>query len=703
MGKVRVYEMAKELGINSKKLIIVLQGLHVDVKNHMSTMEDEEAQRVMEVLTKGDKTPAKNEPAKKIEKAEPEKKIISGKDVQSVPTAPAPAAVNGKSEKKFGQVRESRKSKKAARAALEKKARGDDVLLLEGRVTVGELAGRLNVRSSEILGKLMDLGIISNVNQPLDEDTLSILSDEYGMTFELLPDPDEEELLNREEAEGQLRSRPPVVTVLGHVDHGKTSLLDSIRQTNVIASEAGGITQHIGACMVDTNGKRIIFLDTPGHEAFTAMRARGAQITDIAVLVVAADDGVMPQTIEAVNHVKAAGVPIIVAINKIDRPSANLDRVKQQLSEVGLIPEEWGGDTVLVPVSALKGEGIDELLEMVLLVAEMAELKADFMRPARGSVIEAKLDKGRGPVATVLIQDGEMKVGDPILCGTIYGKIRALIDDKGKRIKKADPSVAVEILGLTDVPQAGDSFMIVRDEKLLRQIAAKRGEKLREATLRKTQRVSLEDLFKQGKEEEADLNIIIKADVQGSAEALQDSLLKIESEKVKIKIIHTGVGAITESDIMLASVSNAIVIGFNVRPEINAKKLADKEGVDLRLYRVIYEIIENVQAAINGMLEPEYEEVVLGQAEIRHIFKVSKLGTVAGSYVQDGTINRNAGVRVVRDGKVVYEGKIDSLKRFKDDVKEVASGFECGILLENYNDLKEADILEFFTTRKVTP
>ena len=469
--------------------------------------------------------------------------------------------------------------------------------------------------------EIIRASIISNINQPLDEDNLDILAEEYGVKFELKPDPVEQELLNLEgdEEDRQLRVRPPVVTVLGHVDHGKTSLLDSIRKTNVIASEAGGITQHIGACMVEVNGKKIVFLDTPGHEAFTAMRARGAQVTDIAVLVVAADDGVMPQTVEAVNHVKAAGVPIIVAINKIDRPNANVDRVKQQLSEIALIPEEWGGDTICVPVSALKGEGLEELLEMILLVAEMAELKADYSRPARGTVIEAKLDKGRGPVATVLVQDGVMKIGDPIICGNIYGKIRALLDDKGKRIKKADPSTPVEILGLNDVPQAGDTFLVVKDEKLVKQIAARRGEKLREATLRKVQKVSLEDLFKQSQETVIDLNIIIKADVQGSAEALKDSLLKIESEKVKINIIHTGVGAINESDIMLASASNAIIIGFNVRPEANTRKLAEKEGVDLRLYRVIYEIIDNIKAAINGMLEPKYEEVVLGQAEIRHL------------------------------------------------------------------------------------
>ncbi|NLX91240.1 MAG: translation initiation factor IF-2 [Firmicutes bacterium] len=702
MGKVRVYELAKELGINSKKLITVLQELNVEVKNHMSTMEEDEAKRVMEVLTGGEKTPDKTGPTGNSAMNKPEESRADEpqKELQGKVDAESGKGKN----KKAKSVKEGRKARKAAKAALEKKIKTEEVLHLEGRVTVGELAGRLNVQTSEILGKLLEVGIISNINQPLDEDTLDILSEEYGIKFELKPDPDEQELLNLGESGGekQLRPRPPVVTVLGHVDHGKTSLLDRIRKTNVTASEAGGITQHIGAYMVEVDGKKIVFLDTPGHEAFTAMRARGAQVTDIAVLVVAADDGVMPQTIEAINHVKAAGVSIIVAINKVDKPTANVDRVKQQLSEAGLIPEEWGGDTICVPVSALKGEGLEDLLEMILLVAEMSELKADYSRPARGTVIEAKLDKGRGPVATVLIQDGVMKIGDPIICGTIYGKVRALLDDKGKRIKKADPSTPVEILGLSDVPQAGDSFMVVKDEKLARQIAAKRGEKLREATLRKVQKVSLDDLFKQAQENEVDLNIIIKADTQGSAEALQDSLQKIESDKVKIKILHTGVGAITESDIMLASASNAIIIGFNVRPEPSARKLAEKEGVDIRLYRVIYEIIENIKAAINGMLEPEYEEVIFGQAEIRHLFKVSKLGTVAGSYVLEGTIKRNAGIRVIRDGKVVHVGRIESLKRFKDDVKEVPSGFECGILLENFNDLREVDILESFSSRKVT-
>jgi translation initiation factor IF-2 len=479
--------------------------------------------------------------------------------------------------------------------------------------------------------------------------------------------------------------------------------LDAIRKTNILESEAGGITQHIGAYKATIKGKQITFLDTPGHEAFTTMRARGAQVTDIAVLIVAADDGVMPQTIEAVNHAKAAGVPIIVALNKMDKPDANPERVKQQLAEIDLVPEEWGGNTVVVEVSALKKEGLDELLEMIILVSEMAELKASYSRLAQGTVIEAKLDKGRGPLATLLVQDGVIQVGDPIICGNIYGKVRAMIDDKGKRIKKALPSSPVEILGLNDVPQAGDSFLVVKDEKLARQIALKRGEKLREATLKKIQKVSLDDFFNQALENEIDLNIILKADVQGSAEALQESLMKIESEDVKINIIHKGVGAIKESDVMLASASNAIIIGFNVSTDANVRKLGEKERVDIRLYRVIYEVLDDIKAAIHGLLKPEYEEVNLGQAEIRQTFKVSKVGTIAGSYVREGKITRNANIRVLRDGKIIHEGKISSLKRFKDDTREVTTGFECGILLENFNDLKEGDILEAYVIEQVIP
>ncbi|MGI6307884.1 MAG: translation initiation factor IF-2 [Dethiobacteria bacterium] len=697
MAKVRVYELSKELGIRSKKLIPILKEMNIDVKNHMSTMDEEIAKKVLEMLTKGEKKPIDEVAGPAEEK----------KEVAAAVKAPAAEPVpvkKKKTEKKPPRV--GRKARRSARLSKEKKEKPQESLALEGRVTVGEVAGRLNVMPSEILGKLLDLGIICNINQQLNDDVLEILSEEYGIKFDVTPDPDEE-LLNVMEAEDEnkkaLKPRPPVVTVLGHVDHGKTSLLDAIRETDVTASEAGGITQHIGAYTVKINGKKVVFLDTPGHEAFTAMRARGAQVTDIAVLVVAADDGVMPQTIEAVNHTRAAGVPIIVAVNKIDKPAANPEKVKKQLADINLIPEEWGGEIIFVNLSALKKQGLEELLEMILLLAEMAELKANYSRHARGTVIEAKLDKGRGPVATMLIQDGVMEIGDPIICGNIFGRVRAMIDDQGRRVEKAFSSTPVEVLGLTEVPQAGDHFIVIGDEKLARQITQKRGEKLREATLHKVQPVSLDDFFKQIQDDEIDLNIIIKADVQGSAEALQESLMKIENEKVKLKIIHKGVGAISESDVMLASASNAIIIGYNIRPEANARKLAEKERVDIRLYRVIYEIIDDIKAAILGMLEPKYEEEVLGQAEIRKIFKVSRLGSIAGSYVLDGKITRNAKMRVIRDGVVIHEGNIESLKRFKDDVREVGTGFECGILLESFNDLKEEDILEAYEMKKVEP
>jgi translation initiation factor IF-2 len=724
VGKVRVYELAKELGINSKKLITVLRELHLDVKNHMSTLDKTVAKKIIDMLTTGEKRPlqetteankiteaAKEEPKEEKPKTEKPKSSEEAKTEEAKNLNPAvgekpPAETKKKKvEKKVKVIKTSRKSRKAARIASSQKSQPEQTLVLEGRVTVGELAGRLNLPASDILAKLLDLGIISNINKEIDKDELELLSGEYDIRFQLEADPDEEELLTlmEEDENSILKTRSPIVTVLGHVDHGKTSLLDAIRKTNILESEAGGITQHIGAYKAKINGKQITFLDTPGHEAFTTMRARGAQITDIAVLIVAADDGVMPQTVEAVNHAKAAGVPIIVAINKMDKPDANPDRVKQQLAEIGLVPEDWGGNTVIVEVSALKKVGLDELLEMITLVSEMAELKASYSRLAQGTVIEAKLDKGRGPLATLLVQDGVIEVGDPIICGNIFGKVRAMIDDKGKRIVKAFPSSPVEILGLADVPQAGDSFLVVRDEKLARQIAAKRGEKLREATLKKAQRITLDDFFNQAQESEIDLNIVLKADVQGSAEVLQESLLKIENEDVRINIIHKGVGAIKESDVMLASASNAIIIGFNVRPEVNVRKLGEKERVDIRLYRVIYEVLDDVKAAIHGLLEPEYEEVDLGQAEIRQTFKVSKIGTIAGSYVREGKITRNANIRVIRDGKVIHEGKISSLKRFKDDTREVATGFECGILLENYNDLKEGDILEAYVIHQVAP
>ncbi|MCR3922475.1 MAG: translation initiation factor IF-2, partial [Firmicutes bacterium] len=480
-------------------------------------------------------------------------------------------------------------------------------------------------------------------------------------------------------------------------------LLDAIREANVTAHEAGGITQHIGAYQASYQGKKIVFLDTPGHAAFTAMRARGAQVTDIAIIVVAADDGVMPQTVEAINHVKAADVPIIIAINKIDRENANPERVKQQLTEYGLVAEEWGGETIMVEVSAIQKTGLETMMEMILLVSELAELKANPDKPALGTVIEAKLDKGRGSVATVLIRDGSLQVGDSIICGTIHGKVRAMVDDKGKRIKKAGPSMPVEILGLADVPEAGDDLQVVSDDKVARQIAEKRADKRREVELNKSVKVSLEDLFEQIQQGEVkDLNIIIKTDVQGSYEALRESLVKLVSEEVRIQVIHGGVGAVAESDVMLASASNALIIGFNVRPEVNARKMADRENVEIRLYRVIYEAIEDVQAAMKGMLAPQFKEVILGQAEVRNLFKVSRLGTIAGAHVMEGKITRNADIRIIRDSVVIHEGKMETLKRFKDDAREVLAGYDCGVLMEKFHDYKEGDIIEAYTMQQVT-
>lgn len=572
-------------------------------------------------------------------------------------------------------------------------------------ITVKELSETIGISVADIIKKLMSLGVLATINQELDYETAALVAAEFDIELEKKATKSYEEILIDEDTEDDpedLVPRPPVVTVMGHVDHGKTSLLDAIRNTNVTEQEAGGITQHIGAYTVEVDGKIITFLDTPGHEAFTTMRARGAQVTDIAILVVAANDGVMPQTIEAINHAKEADVPIIVAINKIDLPEANPERVKQELAEHGLIVEEWGGDTIAVEVSALKRQGIDNLLEMVLLVAEMQELKANPDRLAKGTIIEAELDKGRGPVATILVQKGTLQVGDSIVAGTTYGRVRAMMNYRGQRIKKAGPSIPVQVLGLNDVPEAGDIMYAVEDDKLARQVAEERKEKLKEQQIKASSKVSLDELFNKIKEGEMkELNIIVKADVQGSVEAVKQSLEKLSNEEVRVRVIHGAVGAISESDIMLASASNAIIVGFNVRPSAATSDLAKKEGVDVRLYRVIYSAIEDIEAAMKGMLEPEYKEVVTGHAEVRATFRVSGVGTVAGCYVTDGKITRNDSVRLIRDGIVVYEGNINSLKRFKDDVREVASGYECGIGLQNFNDIKEGDIIETYTLEEV--
>jgi translation initiation factor IF-2 len=607
-------------------------------------------------------------------------------------------------EKKKRVDKRERKAIREARL-LDEEQKRERTVILEGRITVGELADKLGVGAGDVIGKLMALGAMATINQAVDIELAKMIVEEHGFEADVKVDELEAGLLETvEDRVEDLRHRSPVVTILGHVDHGKTSLLDAIREANVTSQEAGGITQHIGAYQAVYNDKKIVFLDTPGHEAFTAMRARGAQVTDIAIVVVAADDGVMPQTVEAINHVKAAGVPIIIAVNKIDKANANPDRVKQQLTEFNLVPEEWGGETIFVDVSALQRTGLETLMEMILLLAEMAELKANPDKPAIGTVIEAKLDKGRGPVATVLIQDGNIQIGDPIVCGTIFGKVRAMVDDKGQRIKKAGPATPVEVLGLNDVPEAGDMLQVVDDERTARQIAEKRADKRREVELKKSAKVSLDDLFDQIQEGEVkDLNIIVKADVQGSVEALRESLVKLQGEEVRVQVIHGGVGAVTESDVMLASASNAIIIGFNIRPEPSARKMADKEKVELRLYRVIYEALDDVKAAMTGMLTPKYKEVILGQAEVRSLFKVSRLGTIAGCHVTDGKVTRNAEIRIIRDGIVIHEGKIDTLKRFKDDVREVTAGYECGILMEKFNDYKEGDVIEAFAMQQIMP
>ena len=606
-------------------------------------------------------------------------------------------------KKKHSKYKEKVEEVQESAAEIEAQATGG--VIIDVPITVGGFCEQLEVSLSDAIMALMKMGIMANINQNLDEETAVLLGMELGKTVVInkAEEIEEEEGLDlHEDAESELQPRPPIITVMGHVDHGKTSLLDAIRNTNVTAGEAGGITQHIGASEVELNGQKIVFLDTPGHEAFTAMRARGAHVTDIAVLVVAADDGVMPQTIESISHAKAAGVPIIVAINKMDKPGANPDRVKKELADNNILVEDWGGSTICVPVSAKTGEGITQLLEMILLQAEMLELRANPDRLAMGTVIEARLDKARGPVATLLVTNGTLQAGQALVVGTSSGRVRVMTDWKGNQIKKAGPSRAVEITGLTDVPEAGDEFYAVREERIARDIAARRKEKLREETLAKNSSTSLEQLYASLQEGEVrDLNLIIKADVQGSVGALEASLEKLHNENVRVKIIHTGVGTITESDVMLAGTSDAVIIGFNVRPSSAVQAMADRDGVEIRTYRIIYEIIDDIEAAMKGMLDPVFKEVILGKAEVRNTFKVPGVGTVAGAYVTEGKITRNAQIRLLRDGIVVHEGVISSLKRFKDDAREVASGFECGIGIERYNDVKEGDVIEAFVMQEV--
>ena len=607
---------------------------------------------------------------------------------------------NSKNNNGRGGKNNKQQVKQPTPPVQEKKEDEIKTITLPETMTIKELADAMKIQASAIIKKLFLEGVMVTVNQEIDFEK----AEEIALEFNCIAEKEEkvdviEELLHEEEEdESTMVSRPPVVCVMGHVDHGETSLLDAIRNTHVIAKEAGGITQHIGAYVVDINGQKITFLDTPGHEAFTAMRMRGANATDIAILVVAADDGVMPQTVEAINHAKAAGTEIIVAINKIDKPSANIDRVKQELSEYELIPEDWGGSTIFVPVSAHTHEGIDTLLEMILLTAEVSELKANPNRAARGLIIEAELDKGKGPVATVLVQKGTLHVGDPVACGSSYGKVRAMMDDKGRRVKEAGPSTPVEILGLSDVPNAGEIFVACENDKEARNFAETFVSEGRERLLEETKaRMSLDDLFSQIQAGDLkELNIIVKADVQGSVEAVKQSLLKLSNDEVVVKIIHGGVGAINESDVSLASASNAIIIGFNVRPDATAKATAEREGVDVRLYRVIYDAIADVEAAMKGMLDPIFEEKVIGHAEVRQLFKASGVGTIAGSYVLDGTFQRGCSVRITREGTQIFEGPLASLKRFKDDVKEVRAGYECGLVFEKFNDVHELDQVEAY-------
>ncbi|MEK4494188.1 translation initiation factor IF-2 [Ureibacillus sp. FSL W8-0352] len=730
MTKIRVHEYAKKVNRPSKEIIEELKKLNINVTNHMSTLNGEEVAKLDAVFNKN----TNEAPVKKKNAEQPKSKPVQNKEVKRHEQQLKKTDNNDNgSDVAFEKFKRNKSTKDQNVHQQQTKNKGDQrkkpgihggkrrqakqqpqqqvqkelpkKITFYESLTVAELAKKLNREPSEIIKKLFMLGVMATINQDLDKDAIELICADYGVEVEeevRIDKTDLEIYFEQADAEEDLEERPPVVTIMGHVDHGKTTTLDSIRNSRVTEGEAGGITQHIGAYQVDINGKKITFLDTPGHEAFTTMRARGAQITDIVVIVVAADDGVMPQTVEAINHAKAANVPIIVAVNKMDKPTANPDRVMQELTEYGLIPEDWGGDTIFVPISALKGEGIDQLLEMILLVAEVSELKANPNRRAIGTVIEAQLDKGRGSVATLLVQNGTLRVGDPIVVGNTFGRVRAMVNDLGRRVKEALPATPVEITGLHEVPQAGDRFVVVEDEKTAREIGEARAQMAIQASRAQKSRVTLDNLFEQMSQGDMkELNLIIKADVQGSVEALSSSFMKIDVEGVNVKIIHTGVGAITESDISLAAASNAIVIGFNVRPDVNAKRAAEQEGVEIRLHRVIYKAIEEIEAAMKGMLDPEYEEKIIGQAEVRQTIKISKVGTIAGSYVTDGKVTRDAGVRVIRDGIVIYEGELESLKRFKDDVKEVAKGFECGMQIKNFNDIKEGDVIEAFIMEEI--
>ncbi|HEC2152494.1 TPA: translation initiation factor IF-2 [Staphylococcus delphini] len=711
MSKQRIYEYAKDLNIKSKDVIDELKKTGIEVSNHMQTLEDDQV-KVLDKVFKKNQAPKQQKEQKNTQSNHKNQKQGSNQkqsnnQKQGNNNQQQKGKNNGPKQNKKnnkGNKNKKQNKKNAPQQPSEPKELPSKITYTEG-ITVGELSDKLGVDSSEIIKKLFLLGIMANINQSLDIEALELVASDYGVELEeevVIDDNDLSIYFDDVEEDEDAIVRPAVVTIMGHVDHGKTTLLDSIRNTRVTEGEAGGITQHIGAYQITNNGKKITFLDTPGHAAFTTMRARGAQVTDITILVVAADDGVMPQTIEAINHAKEADVPIIVAVNKIDKPTANPDRVMQELAEYNLIPEDWGGDTIFVPLSALSGEGIDDLLEMLILVSEVQELKANPNKAAVGTVIEAELDKSRGPAASLLVQNGTLNVGDALVVGNTHGKVRAMVNDLGKRIKTAGPSTPVEITGLSDVPQAGDRFVVFKDEKKARRIGEAREQESIIQQRQESKNVTLDNLFEQMKQGEMkDLNVIIKGDVQGSVEALAASLMKIDVEGVNVRIIHTATGAINESDVTLAHASNGIIIGFNVRPDAGAKRAADAENVDMRLHRVIYNVIEEIESAMKGMLDPEFEEKVIGQAEVRQTFKVSKVGTIAGSYVTEGKITRDAGVRVIRDGVVLFEGELDTLKRFKDDAKEVAQGYECGITVAKFNDIKEGDIIEAFVMVEV--
>ncbi len=760
--KYRVHEVAKDFKMNSKDIAQILTEYATAPKNHMQVLEENELDLIFEYLTqhnqvsdlsevfnvqektgkavseevketvkeKGSETSSKPDAQAGSQKSHtprtvPEKRVIDTRGatvniakyderIESLVPEKAKNLQQGKEKftnKNKNRPMQSTKRKQEEKDKLQKlqfeiAKKAPVKVSIPDEISVGELASRMKKTGAEVVRQLIKLGTMASVSDVIDYETAALVAMELGCKVEkeIVVTVEERLIDDHEDAPEDLITRAPVVVVMGHVDHGKTSLLDRIREANVVSVEAGGITQHIGAYRIEVNGNPITFLDTPGHEAFTSMRARGAMVTDIAILVVAADDGIKPQTVESINHAKAAGIPIIVAINKMDKPTANPDRIKQQLTEYELVSEDWGGDTIICPISAKTGEGIDTLLEMVTLSSEMRELKANPNRSAKGTVIEARLDKGRGPIMTVLVQNGTLNQGDIIIAGTSVGHVRVMTNDKGERVEHAGPSVPVEISGMSEVPCAGDIFNAVDDERMARELVSQRKQQNKDALIGTPKKVSLEDLFAQIQQGEIkDFNIIVKADVQGSAEAVKSSLEKLTNEEVRVRVIHSAVGAVSESDVMLAATSGAVIVGFNVRPDASARDYAARSNVDIRMYRVIYDCINEIEAAMKGMLAPKYKEAVIGHAEVRQVIKISKIGTVCGSYVQDGKITRNCSVRVLRDNVVIFEGELSSLRRFKDDVKEVATNYECGISIEKFNDVKEGDVIEAFIMEQILP